>query len=138
MKRKDPKFRYKHAMLVDDNELDNFINQKILESNYFANKVYINTGAVSALEFLYNLTISGAEIKAVFPEVIFIDINMPMMNGFQFIEHLKNKFPEQLASLKLVILTSSDDPAEMVKAEAISRDIIFLNKPLTSDMLVHL
>ena len=138
MKRKDPKFRYKHAMLVDDNELDNFINQKILESNYFANKVYINTGAVSALEFLCNLTISGAEITDVFPEVIFIDINMPMMNGFQFIEHLKNKLPKQHATLKLIILTSSDDPSERVKAEAIDKEIIFLNKPLTGGMLVHI
>lgn len=137
MKRKDPKFKYKHAMLIDDNELDNFINQKILESSYFANKVYINTGAISALEFLSNLTISGAEITDVFPEVIFIDLNMPMMNGFQFIENLKNKLPKQYASLKLVILTSSDDPAERVKAEAISSDIIFLNKPLTKDMLVQ-
>lgn len=137
MKRKDPKFKYKHAMLIDDNELDNFINQKILESSYFANNVYINTGAISALEFLSNLTISGAEITDVFPEVIFIDLNMPMMNGFQFIENLKNKLPKQYPSLKLVILTSSDDPAERVKAEAISSDIIFLNKPLTKDMLVQ-
>lgn len=138
MKRKDPKCKYKHAMLIDDNELDNFINQKIIESNYFASKVYINTGAISGLEFLCNLTISGAEIAAVFPEVIFIDINMPMMNGFQFIENLKNKLPKHHASLKLVILTSSEDPTERVKAEAISRDIIFLNKPLTPEMLIQL
>lgn len=125
-------------MLIDDNELDNFINQKILEANYFANKVYINTGAISGLEFLFNLTISGAEILEVFPEVIFIDINMPMMNGFQFIENLKSKLPKQYASLKLVILTSSEDPAEKEKTEGISRDIIFLNKPLTPEMLIQL
>lgn len=125
-------------MLIDDNELDNFINQKILESSYFVNKVYVNTGAISALEFLCNLTISGAEITDVFPEVIFIDLNMPMMNGFQFIENFKNKLPKQYDSSKLVILTSSEDPIERVKAEAISKEIVFLNKPLTSGMLVHL
>ena len=42
MKRKEPSYRYKYAMLLDDNELDNFINQKIIEANFFATKVYIN------------------------------------------------------------------------------------------------
>lgn len=135
MKRKDPKYKYKYAMLVDDSELDNFINQKIIETNYFANKVYVNSGSVSALEFLCNLTISGFETLHVFPEIIFIDINMPMMNGFQFIDNLKKRIPKEQFPLKLVILTSSDDPKDRSKAEKIDKDIIFLNKPLTQEML---
>lgn len=138
MKRKDPKYKYKYAMLVDDSELDNFINQKIIETNYFAGKVYVSSGSVSALEFLCNLTISGFETLHVFPEIIFIDINMPMMNGFQFIENLKKRLPEYFSSLKLVILTSSDGKKDRLKAEEICAGIIFLNKPLTQEMLNQL
>jgi CheY-like chemotaxis protein len=89
MKRKEPSYRYKYAMLLDDNELDNFINQKIIESNFFATNVYVNTSSKSALEFLNNLSISSTEKLNIFPEIIFVDLNMPMMDGFQFIENLK-------------------------------------------------
>ena len=125
-------------MLVDDSELDNFINQKIIETNYFANKVYVSSGSVSALEFLCNLTVSGFETLNVFPQIIFIDINMPMMNGFQFIENLKKRLPEHFSSIKLVILTSSDDKQDRIKAKQIGEGIIFLNKPLTQEMLLQL
>lgn len=138
MKRKDPKCKYKYAMLVDDSELDNFINQKMIEANHFASKVYVNSGSVSALEFLNNLTTCGFEAITVFPEIIFIDINMPMMNGFQFIEILKKRLPEKTSALKFVILTSSDDSNERLKAEKLSEGIVFLNKPLTQDMLNQL
>lgn len=138
MKRKEPKYKYRYAMLLDDNALDNFINQNIIAASHFAGKVYVNTGSVSALEFLNNLAICGTDALAIFPEIIFIDINMPMMNGFQFIEDLQKRLPEKLFSLKLAILTSSDDPNDRLKAEAISKGLVFLNKPLTREMLDQL
>ena len=95
MKRKEPNYKYNYTMLLDDNELDNFINQKTIEATNFSNKVYINTGSKSALEFLNNLAISSTDKFDIFPEIIFIDINMPMIDGFQFIENFKNTFPEK-------------------------------------------
>jgi CheY-like chemotaxis protein len=138
MKRKEPDYKYKYAMLLDDNELDNFINQKIIEANHFASKIYVNTGSKSALEFLTNLSLLSTEKATIFPEIIFVDLNMPMMDGFQFIENLKSKMPENLKSLKLVILTSSVNPEDKKKASEISSDIRFFNKPLTKEMLDQL
>jgi CheY-like chemotaxis protein len=135
MKVKEPKFRYANVMLIDDSELDNFINEKTLEANHFAKKVYIHTSAKSALEFLSNLVTMGSEYADVYPFVIFIDINMPMMDGFQFIEHFKKTTEKHLHKPKLVILTSSVYNEDKQKASEISNDIIFLNKPLTSAML---
>lgn len=135
MKRKDPVFKYNYVMLLDDNELDNFINQKTIEATHFANKVYINTSSKSAMEFLTNLEISSSETINIFPEIIFIDINMPMIDGFQFIENFKNKFPDKFTSMKIVILTSSISPIDKEKTLEISKKIVFLNKPLTQDAL---
>jgi CheY-like chemotaxis protein len=137
MKRKEPQFKYRHAMLLDDNELDNFINQKVIEASHFASKVYVNTSSKSALEFLNNLSISNTDKVDIFPEIIFIDLNMPMMDGFQFIENLKKNQPQKIESLKLVILTSSTNPNDKQRASEISKNIVFLNKPLTSDMLAQ-
>ncbi|MBI3521153.1 MAG: response regulator [Bacteroidetes bacterium] len=135
MKRKQPAFKYNIAMLLDDNELDNFINQKTLEATYFANTIYVNTGSKSAIEFLKNIELTCTENFDIFPEVIFIDINLPMIDGFQFIEMLKTSFSKRYSSLKVVILTSSVSHSDREKAKKISKDIIFLNKPLTQEAL---
>jgi len=125
-------------MLLDDNELDNFINQKIIEANHFAAKIYVNTSSKSALEFLNNLSILSTESVDIFPEIIFVDLNMPMMDGFQFIENLLKNLPEKSKSLKLAVLTSSTNPNDRQKANSISKNIVFLNKPLTQQMLDQL
>lgn len=135
MKRKEPKYKYTNVMLIDDNELDNFINEKTIEAHYFAQKIYSNTSGKSAMEFLNNLVTMGDNFSEVYPEVIFIDLNMPMIDGFQFIEHFKKGAEARLQKPKLVILTSSVYHEDRQKAMSISKDIIFLNKPLTKDML---
>ncbi len=136
MKRKEPEFRFRNVMLIDDNDLDNFINVKTLEANHFAEKIYTNTSAQSAIEFLNNLVTLGKDFSNIFPEVIFVDINMPMMDGFQFIEAFKKHAESHLLSPKLVILTSSVYHEDRQKALSISPDILFLNKPLTREMLL--
>lgn len=135
MKRKQPGFKYNIVMLLDDNELDNFINQKTIEATYFANKIYVNTGSKSAIEFLKNIEITSSENFNIFPEVIFIDINLPMIDGFQFLEMLRSSFPKKYQTIKLVILTSSVSQGDKERAKKISKDIIFLNKPLTQEAL---
>jgi CheY-like chemotaxis protein len=129
MKIKEPKYRYTNVMLIDDSELDNFINEKTLEANHFAKKIYVHTSGKSALEFLNNLVTMGSEYAAVYPQVIFIDINMPMMDGFQFIHHYKKGSEKQLHD------PSSVYNEDRQKASDISGEIIFLNKPLTKSML---
>lgn len=136
MKLKAPKARFENVLLIDDNELDNFINQKILESNYFAKHIFVNTSAKSALEFLNNLVVMGEKGMHNHPQVIFIDINMPLMDGFQFIDHFKKNLESKLNKTKLVILTSSLNNEDKLKTRAISKDILFLNKPLKGEMLM--
>jgi CheY-like chemotaxis protein len=135
MNRKEPKFKYANVMLVDDSELDNFINEKIIESNHFAKKVYITSSAKSALEFINNLIIMGEEYAEAYPDVIFIDINMPMMDGFQFIELFEKNTERYKKKPKLVILTSSVYHEDIQRARDISHNIVFLNKPLSSELL---
>lgn len=135
MKRREPKYKYKYVMLLDDSELDNFINEKVIEANHFSEKIYVNSSGKSALEFLANLNVSGEESTEIYPEAIFIDINMPMMDGFQFIKSLQQINNDKVKECKLIILTSSIYPEDRAKAMKISKDIVFLNKPLTNEML---
>ena len=77
----------------------------------------------------------GDQFAEVYPQVIFIDINMPMMDGFQFIDYFKKESEKQLQKPKLVLLTSSVYNEDREKAKSISKDIVFLNKPLKKEML---
>jgi CheY-like chemotaxis protein len=130
--------RHKIVMIIDDSELDNIINQKIIEGNHFAEVVYVNSSAMGALEMLKNLVALSSISNQLMPAYIFLDLNMPMMDGFQFME-LYFKQYKSLSNLpKLVILTSSININDKEKVKEIDPEIPFLNKPLTKDSLLSL
>ena len=83
---KKPTSKYNSVMLIDDNEIDNFINQKMIEGCNFAERIYVHTSGKSAIEFLCNLARIKEVPEELIPEIIFVDINMPIMDGFQFLE----------------------------------------------------
>jgi len=135
LKIKKPKSKYNTVMLIDDNEMDNFINQKIMEANAFASEIYTNTNGLSALEFLNNLAVKKETLNEMLPDVIFVDLNMPLINGFQFIEKFY-EMPEEFTSYcKIVILTSSLNEGDREIAKRLNPEIVFLNKPLTAEAL---
>lgn len=133
MKDKTSNFTYKRVMLLDDNEMDNFINEKIIKAVKLSENVFINTSPLSAIEFFKNLIKIGPQSAELYPQLILVDVNMPLMDGFQFINHLQ-RLPIAFKP-KLAILTSSMNKEDEYKAVAISKDIVFLKKPLTEEML---
>jgi CheY-like chemotaxis protein len=125
-------------MLIDDNELDNFLNQKIIEANHFASKVYMNTGGRCALEFLKNIAVNAEVADKILPDVIFVDINMPLMDGFQFIEQFERFSVSLNKKTKIAILTTSLNPEDKERALALKSEVLFLHKPLTEKMLAEI
>jgi CheY-like chemotaxis protein len=129
------KYTYDSVLLIDDNVLDNFINEKMVEINFFAKKVYVSTSGTSALEFINNLCIIEESGDKRYPSIIFIDLNMPNMDGFAFIEKFKKINIENLKKTKIVMLTSSVNIEDKIRAEGIEGGVSFVNKPLTKAIL---
>lgn len=80
----DRSSKYKTVMLIDDNPLDNFVNRNLVEKDHFAAKVHVHEFAKQAIDFLFTAKENDL------PDLIFLDINMPEMDGFEFLDHFAN------------------------------------------------
>ena len=126
--------KFNTVMLVDDNEIDNLINQKMIEAANIADHIFTHTGARSAMEFLKNMERLEAG-ERVLPDVIFLDIDMPLMDGFQFLDEFEKLSDETRAKCKIIMLTSSINPQDVNKSKKYSYVKQYLNKPLSQDTL---
>jgi CheY-like chemotaxis protein len=129
--------KYKTVMLIDDNEIDNLINQKMIESADIATHIYVHTGAKSGIEFLRNID-KVEESEKILPEVIFLDIDMPLMDGFQFLEEFEKLSDLIKNKSRIVMLTSSLNPQDVNRSKKYPYVKQYINKPLSHDSLMKL
>jgi CheY-like chemotaxis protein len=128
--------KFKAVMLIDDNEIDNLINQKIIEASNICEHIFTHTGGKSAIEFLRNIEkIAPLTNNQGLPEIIFLDIDMPLMDGFQFLDEFDTLGSATKEYCKIVMLTSSINPQDMSKSKKYQYVKKYLNKPLTQESL---
>jgi CheY-like chemotaxis protein len=115
------------VMLVDDNDTDNFISKRIIEITKFARRVEVKGSGKSALDYLKE----NQSIVENLPNIIFLDINMPIVDGFVFLYEFE-KFSELVRNkCKVIILSSSDNKRDIDKIVNNNHVIKFITKPLT-------
>lgn len=120
------------TLLIDDDKFTSFYNEKIVNKHQHFGTVVSVTNGKAALEYLQ----SAIEGEALKPDIIFLDINMPAMNGWEFIEAYNNMFaPKFTANIKLVILTTSSSPDDFEKSKQYSIVNSYINKPLSLPVL---
>ncbi len=130
--------KFTNVMLIDDNEIDNLINQKMIEAAAITENIFTHSGAKSAIEFLKNVEKIIKTHPNILPEVIFLDIDMPLMDGFQFLDQFEKLSANTKSYCKIVMLTSSINPQDLNKSKGYAYVRKFLNKPLTQDSLKYL
>lgn len=123
----------KHVLLIDDNAIDNYISKIILSNSGLAEKISVMNSAIDALEYLETLKKSPDE----FPDTIFLDIQMPEMDGFGFLE-VFSEFPEDItAKTAVFMLSSSSDPKDIKRSTQYPAVKKFFNKPLSEGILAE-
>src|SRR6201996_2291764 len=118
---------YKTCLLIDDNYIDNFVTRRILEGGNFAEEVIVSQSAADAIDSL-----RSGKVK---PDVIFLDIRMPVMGGFEFLQEFDKIDMEGKNNVKIFMLSSSLDPTDMKKSGNNKYITQFIHKPLTQKAL---
>lgn len=119
------------VMLVDDNDTDNFISRRIIEITKFADEVIVKNSGKGALDYLDEFKDSIVDL----PDIIFLDINMPIVDGFVFLYEYE-KFGNMVKDkCRVIILSSSDNKRDIDKIVNNDYVIKFVTKPLTEKTL---
>ena len=114
-------------MLIDDNEADNLFHSRTIRKADVCRHLEVVTGGQDALDYLAKC--GGEQFPR--PDIIFLDINMPGMNGFEFLEEYAKLDPRLKSKMVVFMLTSSLMPQDSERALNSGMVSEFLNKPLT-------
>ncbi len=126
--------KLKCIFLVDDDPHSNFFNERALKKADCVEEIKIYQDASSALDYFQN---SKAD-TFIRPEFLFLDINMPGMNGWEFLEAYKKLDEETKARVVIVMLTTSLSPADREKAKSMEVIQEFNNKPLSQEGVLEI
>ncbi|HYG39581.1 MAG TPA: response regulator [Cytophagales bacterium] len=119
----------KSILLIEDSDLDNYAHRRLIEKLEITEDLKIFKNGLEAINYFKILT----EINSP-PDIIFLDLNMPIMDGFGFLEHFKSLLLKNKDNIKIVVLTSSSSPVDQKKANMLGSHE-YLIKPLTKEKI---
>lgn len=127
----DTKKKLECILLIDDDEVTNFLNKRVIEYSQVTEHIEVKLNGQEALDFLTSKeTANHAQ-----PSLILLDINMPVMDGWEFMEAYNQETPDQKKKTNIVMLSTSNNPDDIQRAANLPHVIAFKTKPLTSEML---
>jgi CheY-like chemotaxis protein len=121
------------VLLVDDDNINNFINERLIKKLAMTQQVNIAVNGEEALEFLKKKN-NGREAM---PDLILLDINMPVMDGFEFLREYEKLEIADKDKVVITMLTTSTNPGDMDKFSK-TKVASYINKPLTEPKLIEI
>jgi two-component system, NarL family, nitrate/nitrite response regulator NarL len=112
------------TVLIDDSDIDLFIQRRFLEVYNFSNELFLYKSAEEALDWL------KTSQEGTPPDIIFLDLNMPEIDGFSFLKNFLSLPDHVRSKSKIVVLTSSNNAKDREQAFSFNNVIQFITKPL--------
>ena len=125
-------------LLVDDDEITCYINRTMLEDMEVAKQIESVHNGMQALQYVKGKFIGTANPHYEI-DLLFLDLNMPVLNGFEFLQELNNSNDIDRSRLKIIILTSSENKKDAEEA-ALYNELVsgYITKPLREEKLKKL
>ena len=120
------------VLLVDDSEADNFFNGRIIKKSGITEELVIKTGVEAAFDYMTTVLDSGALPE---PQLIFLDINMPKLTGWDFLDRYEKLTPEQRGGIVICMLSTSSARQDYNRALAYDSVATYIHKPLSEERL---
>jgi len=121
------------VLLIDDDNIINFINSKTIKRSSFAENIIAFDNANDALNFMHENC--HKKYEPGFSVVVFLDLNMPVMDGWEFLEEVQKMEAYSPEICRIYILSSSIDPMDLEKSKEYEIVLDFISKPLTKEHL---
>lgn len=118
-------------MLIDDDEIFNFLNKRILELSGTDGKISVYNSAQNALKWL----MENKDEKDAWPEIILLDIRMPIMDGFDFLDRFMELPADNIRKVKVFMLTSSLDEKDRKRSNSYPVVYGYYSKPMSPEIL---
>ena len=128
----------KKLLCIDDDETTLLLIKIVVQKALFAKEVVTCLSGSEALVYYQNLTDGLAAKTADEPQLIFLDLNMPLMNGWEFLDEFIEIYYPKFENTKVVVLSSSANPADKEKVKGYPMIIGYISKPLTTELLKKL
>lgn len=126
--------KFYNILIIDDDHVNNFLFSRMIKTVGISEKAETVTSGRQGLALLEQKVASGEPL----PEIIFLDINMPLMNGWEFLEKYK-KMPSGIRQqINLYMLSSSVYPEDINKAKSYADVVDYITKPLTKEILLKI
>jgi CheY-like chemotaxis protein len=124
--------KFKKILLIDDDAITNFINSNVIKKAGMAEVIQVTVNGAEALEYIKH----DCKNENLYPDLIFVDINMPVMDGFEFVTEFRNMKLNSDEKAETILLTTSSSPKDIEKAKELG--IKMLRKPLSFEILKEL
>ncbi|MFN3402632.1 MAG: response regulator [Cytophagaceae bacterium] len=124
--------KLKCVLLIDDDGITNFLNQRLLKKLSISEQVHTSVNGKEGLKFIENYAASNGNYA---PDVILLDLNMPVFDGFEFLEAFRKTGYENKAEARIIILTTSTHQKDINKIVD-DKNVGYINKPLTEEKLL--
>ena len=127
-------------LCVDDDPITLMLCKMVISKSSFSKEIITAQNGEEALNYFDNLKLNnlGEKINN-YPTLVFLDLNMPVMDGWDFLDHFsKEEYTSFFKDTKVIVLSSTIDPADINKSKTYPMVIDFISKPITKEVLENL
>ena len=127
-------------LCVDDDPITLMLCKMVIAKSSFASEIITAQNGEEALNYFDDLKLNnlGTEIKK-YPSLVFLDLNMPVMDGWEFLDHFsKEEYTSAFKNTKVIVLSSTIAPNDIEKSKTYPMVLDFLSKPITKEIVENL